>query len=180
MKKIEIRKKFFKLRKNHYLDSRSIDANKLIKLLEKKKTNNRIVGAYYPYNYEIDILDVLSKLEKKKFDLALPKIKKNNQMNFYSWSFNEPLSINQYGIPEPVLKKKVYPGILLIPLLAFDTKLNRLGYGGGFYDRYLAKNQNYKKIFKIGIGFSIQKVSKLPINKNDIKLDNIITEKNIY
>ena len=101
-------------------------------------------------------------------------------MNFYSWSFKEPLFINNYGIPEPIPKKKVYPEILLIPLTGFDNKLNRLGYGGGFYDRYLAKLENSKKILKIGVGFSIQKVSKIPTNQYDIRLDNIITEKDIY
>ena len=64
--------------------------------------------------------------------------------------------------------------------MGFDNKLNRLGYGGGFYDRYLAKLKNPKKILKIGVGFSIQKVSKIPTNQYDISLDNIITEKDIY
>ena len=52
------------------------------------------------------------------------------------------LKINKYGIPETISKKKVYPNILLIPLVAFDSQLNRLGYGGGYYDRYLSKVQN--------------------------------------
>ena len=77
-------------------------------------------------------------------------------------------------------KKKVYPEILLIPLMGFDNKFNRLGYGGGFYDRYLAKLENSKKVLKIGVGFSIQKVSKIPTNQYDIRLDSIITEKDIY
>ena len=59
-------------------------------------------------------------------------------MNFYRWSFNEPLKINKYGIPEPITKK-IYPDMLLIPLVAFDKYLNRLGYGGGYYDRYISK-----------------------------------------
>ena len=100
-------------------------------------------------------------------------------MNFYRWSFDEPLLINDYGIPEPISKKKVYPEILLIPLMGFDNEFNRLGYGGGFYDRYLAKKGNSKKILKIGVGFSLQKVSKIPTNQHDVSLDNIITEKNL-
>ena len=66
-------------------------------------------------------------------------------MNFYEWSFYEPLVINTFGIPEPISKKKIYPDILLVPLVAFDNDLNRLGYGGGFYDRYLKKIKNKKK-----------------------------------
>ena len=104
-----------------------------------KKKKNKIVGGYYPYNYEIDILDILNNLEKN-YRISLPKIEKNNKMNFYRWSFDEPLLINDYGIPEPI-SKKVYPEILLIPLMGFDNEFNRLGYGGGFYDRYLAKKE---------------------------------------
>ena len=67
--------------------------------------------------------------------------------------------------------------MLLIPLVAFDQNLNRLGYGGGFYDRYISKINKNKKIIKIGIAYSFQKVKKIPINKFDIKLNFIITEK---
>ena len=98
-------------------------------------------------------------------------------MNFYSWSFKDPLQVNKYGIPEPISNKIVYPDILLIPLVAFDKNLNRLGYGGGFYDRYIAKLKKNKKVFKIGFAYSFQKVKKIPISKFDIKLDLIITEK---
>ena len=98
-------------------------------------------------------------------------------MNFFQWSFKEPLKINKYGIPETISKKKVNPGILLVPLVAFDNQLNRLGYGGGYYDRYISKFQDNDNMIKIGIGFSFQKVKSLPINKYDKKLNFIITEK---
>ncbi len=98
-------------------------------------------------------------------------------MNFFQWSFKDPLKINKYGIPETISKKKVNPGILLVPLVAFDNQLNRLGYGGGYYDRYISKFQDNDNMIKIGIGFSFQKVKSLPINKYDKKLNFIITEK---
>ena len=85
--------------------------------------------------------------------------------------------INKYGIPEPVSNKIVYPDILLVPLVAFDKKLNRIGYGGGFYDRYLKRLKRIKKIITIGLAYSFQEVKKIPINDYDIKLDFIITEK---
>ena len=77
-------------------------------------------------------------------------------------------------------KKVVYPSILLIPLVAFDKDLNRLGYGGGYYDRYISKILKKNFLLTIGLGYSFQKVNKLPTNKHDIKLNYIITEKNIY
>ena len=177
MKKSKIRKKIFQLRKKNYFRKSHFNPKKILKFLEKLKVKRKIIGGYYPYNYEIDILRLLNELEKKKYMLSLPKIRKNKQMNFYEWSFKDPLSINIYGIPEPISKKKVYPEILLIPLVAYDNELNRLGYGGGYYDRYISNISNKKNIIKIGFGFSFQKINKLPINKYDKKLDYIITEK---
>ena len=166
------------MRKKNYFKNLSIDNNKILKFLNKKKIKNRIIGGYYPYNYEIDSLNILKKLEKKDYLISLPRISKNNRMKFYQWSFKEPLSINIYGIPEPLSKKKVNPDILLIPLVSYDKELNRLGYGGGYYDRYLSSIQNHKKIIKIGLGFSFQRIDKLSTNQYDQKLDYVITEKN--
>ena len=101
-------------------------------------------------------------------------------MNFFDWSFKDPLLINIYGIPEPISERLVDPDILLVPLVAFDNELNRLGYGGGYYDRYLARTLKYKKIITIGLGYSFQKIKKLPINQHDMKLDHIVTEKNFF
>jgi len=100
-------------------------------------------------------------------------------MDFYNWSSNKLLKLNKYGIPEPEKVKKVLPDIILVPIVAFDKHLYRIGYGGGYYDRYIEKITNKKKIFKIGVAYSFQKISKVPINKYDKKLDIIITEKYI-
>ena len=173
-----IRNRIFQLRKKNYPKNLFIKPDIILNFLEKKKLKNKIIGAYYPYNYEIDTLNIINKLEKKKFIISLPRISKNKLMNFFQWSFKEPLKINIYGIPEPLSKKKVYPDILLIPLVAYDQELNRLGYGGGFYDRYLSSSEKNKKVIKIGLGYSFQKINKLPINQYDKKLDYVITEKN--
>ena len=87
--------------------------------------------------------------------------------------------INKYGIPEPKSINKVYPDILFVPLVAFDRELNRLGYGGGFYDRYIQKISKIKKVVKVGLAFSFQKLKIIPISKHDKKLDIIITDKEI-
>lgn len=178
MNKSEIRNKISQLRKKNYSKKLFISSSKFLKFLERKKIKSKIIGGYYPYNYEIDTLDILRKLEKKNYLISLPKICKNNKMNFYQWTYKDPLSINVYGIPEPISKKKVNPEILLVPLVAYDSDFNRLGYGGGFYDRYISSAQKNKKIIKIGLGFSFQKIDKLPVNKYDKKLDYIITETN--
>ena len=70
---------------------------------------------------------------------------------------------------------------MLVPLLAYDNKKNRLGYGGGFYDRYLNKYlKSYNNVLTIGIAFSFQKHKNLPVNKKDVKLNHILTEKGLY
>ena len=149
------------------------------KFLKKNKINFKNVGGYYPCNHEIDDLDMLYFLRNKKANISLPIIRENNQMDFFEWTNKDPLKINKYGIAEPTLGKKIYPDIIFVPLVAYDDDLNRLGYGGGFYDRYLEKVSKIKKIFKIGLGFSYQEIKKIPINKYDKKLDLIITEKKI-
>ena len=98
-------------------------------------------------------------------------------MDFFEWSSKEPLTINKYGIPEPTSNKIKFPDVLLVPLLAFDKNLNRVGYGGGYYDRYISKIKKKKFLLTIGLAYSFQKVNKISAKKYDIKLDYIITEK---
>ena len=177
MNKSIIRKTILKKRKQNSYKKFKISFNQIIKLLKKKKIIPKLIGGYYPYNYEIDSIKILKKFEGKKCIISLPKIKKNFQMNFYQWSLKDPLKINKFGIPEPITNKIVYPNILLVPLVAFDKNFNRIGYGGGFYDRYIKRISKIKKIYTIGLAYSFQKVKKIPTNKYDIKLDFIITEK---
>ena len=177
--KSNLRKKILKIRQITNKKNIKINFDKILNLLKKEKVTKKNIGGYYPVNFEVDILDILKKFDKKNFKISLPVIKKNYDMNFYKWSFNEPLKINKYGIPEPDSGILIYPDVLLVPLVAFDRKLNRLGYGGGFYDRLIKKLSKKKKILKIGIALSTQKINKVPINKYDQKLDYIVTNKDI-
>ena len=179
MNKSQIRNKTLKIRKKLFDKDLKIDSDKFISFLKKNRLNLKNFGGYYPSNYEIDDLAILDLLEKKNFKVSLPIIKKDNQMNFYRWSRSDPLRVNKFGIPEPVSSKIFYPDILLVPLVAYDNNLNRLGYGGGYYDRFIEKLEKTKKIIKIGLAFSFQKISSIPIDQYDKRLDFIITEKKI-
>ena len=179
MLKSKLRKKILKVRQKLNTKNIQLNFSQIIKIIKKEKISKKIIGGYYPVNFEIDSLTLLKKFKKKKFNISLPVIKKNFQMDFHSWSFSEPLKINKYGIPEPENKNIVYPDVLLIPLVAFDKNLNRLGYGGGYYDRLIAKLSKKKKIMKIGLALSVQKIDKVPINIYDQKLDYIVTNKYI-
>ena len=177
MNKSEIRKKILKVRRLNNYKSLKIDYLSILKILKKKNIKGKILGGYYSFNYEVDVLKILQDFEGYDYNITLPKIKKNFKMDFFDWSTNEPLSVNKYGIPEPISNKIKFPDILLVPLVAYDKNLNRVGYGGGFYDRYIKIIKKYKKVITIGLAYSFQKVNKIPVNENDMKLDIIITEK---
>ena len=177
MNKSEIRKKKIKLRKLNNSKHLVINIKSIIKILKTENIKGKVLGGYYPYNYEIDAVQILEKFERYNYHICLPKIKKNFDMDFFYWSAKEPLCINQYGIPEPISNKVEYPDIILVPLVAYDRNFNRIGYGGGYYDRYFKKIKKMKKVVTIGLAHSCQKVKEIPIDKYDIKLDFIITEK---
>ena len=179
MFKSKLRKKILKLREVENFKNIKIDFDNVFDLLKKNNLTKKCIGGYFPVNHEIDDLEILKKLKKKKYQISLPVIKKNFDMDFYRWSFDDPLKINKYGIPEPFSKQLIYPDILLVPLVAFDKNLNRLGYGGGYYDRVIDKLSKKKDILKIGLALSVQKINNVPVTKYDKKLDYIVTDKYI-
>ena len=180
--KDQLRKKFLSLRKKKYFE---VSTNKFNKLINHIKKNNKIkksifIGLYYPSNYELNILKIVSNFKNSKIIFLLPKILEGNLMKFVKWNEKDALTVNKFGIPEPfeTKKKNHLPDVVLVPLLAFDSYKNRLGYGKGFYDRYLYKLIKLnKKIVTIGVAFSFQKYKKLPTSNFDFKLNYIYTEK---
>ena len=179
MLKSKLRDKILKVREKINKKNIQINFNQIIKILKKKKISKKVIGGYYPVNFEVDDLSLLRRFKKNGFSISLPVIKKNFEMDFYRWSYFESLKINKYGIPEPEVRDLVYPDILFVPLVAFDKNLNRLGYGGGYYDRLITKLSKKKNFLKIGLAFSTQEIEKVPTNEYDQKLDYIVTERNI-
>jgi len=180
--KIAIRKKALINRKQKYFEISQQFFYPLIKIFKKKQQyNSNILSLYYPSNYEVNVLNIFKVIKKINLKTTLPITKPNNQMKFVEWNYLDPLKVNKYGMLEPSIKKKTFvPTFMLVPLLAFDKNNNRLGYGKGFYDRFLNKFLKIKKnIITIGIAFSFQKYNKLPVSNLDIKLDYILTEKGL-
>ena len=159
MNKSQIRKKIFKIRKQASSKKFNLNLNLYSQYFKKEKIKGKIIGGYYPYNYEINALNLFKDLEKN-YKITLPKINNKAQMNFFTGQQKIHLQVNKFGIPEPISNIKKYPNILLVPLVAFDKDLNRIGYGGGFYDRYISKIKKRKKIISIGLAYSFQKVKK--------------------
>ncbi len=175
-----LRKKYRKLRKKKYFKITPSFFNPLSNLIKKKFRSKKFkISFYHPINYEVDVLEFLIKIKKFNAVILLPNLN-GNFINFSPWKQDEPLTINKFGVPEPTLINKNHiPDVILVPLLAFDNQNYRLGYGKGFYDKYLNKYKKKKKIITIGIAFSFQKYNKLPIKSFDVKLDYILTEKGI-
>ena len=114
--------------------------------------------------------------------VTVPKInwKKKTMKAVELKSLDHPLETVRMGLREPVDAEPVKIGeidLIIVPGLAFDEKLNRLGRGGGYYDQYLAK-ENCKAV-KCGIAFDLQVLEEIPADENDIKMDMIITENRI-
>ena len=177
--KKKLRRKFLEIRKKNYFEIQPSFFNCLKDIIFKeKKRQNFALGIYYPINFEVNVLNFFSNKICKNIKTSLPVIENSNSMSFHSWGFNESLKIGRFGIPEPLVRSKVVkPTTILVPLVAYDLRKFRLGYGNCFYDIYLKKNLKKRKITTIGIAFSFQKCVKLPVSKHDIKLDYILTDK---
>ena len=180
--KIQLRKKYLNLRKNKYYDIDKEFFLPLLKLIRAKIKKKFIkIALYYPSNFELNVLKLLEFNNIFANEILLPVTSKNNLMNFFPWKKNDVLFVNEFGLLEPTKTKIKVPDVMLIPVLAFDKNKFRLGYGKGFYDRYLNKySRRLKNILTVGVAFSFQRHHKLPKNKNDFKLDFIITDKGIF
>ena len=113
-------------------------------LIFLKKRNFDNLALYYPTSYELNILNILEVEFLKKTKFLLPIINDKYSMHFYEWKKKDVLNVNKYGILEPLKSKPITPNIILVPLLAFDKFKNRLGYGKGFYDKFLKKNKKIR------------------------------------
>ena len=181
--KNRLRKKYFFIRKKRYFDIKPSFFNPLIKLINKKYKKKTVnLSSYYPSSFEVNTIRLFETELINKLEIFLPVVNENKTMHFHKWKKNDVLKINQFGMLEPaILSRRTVPNIMLVPLLAYDKQNNRLGYGRGFYDRYLNKYlKTHNNILTIGIAFSFQKHHKLPVTKNDVKLNYILTEKGIF
>lgn len=168
-----IRKKMKMLRKKKYAidETAPWDAAKKIFLYLKKKSINEI-ALYWPMPYELDTRPLIKLLLEKNISILLPTILAN-QIKFLSWNLDDALLFDQLKFYHP--KKNAIqkiPSIVIVPMLAFDKKGFRLGYGKGFYDKFY---ENNKKVSYIGYGYDFQEVEKLPAKNYDLKFNTVIT-----
>lgn len=138
-----------------------------------------VIAGYWPLNDEFDSRPLLSGIAAHGGRLALPVVAGDaGRLIFRQWMPGAPLvpaGFGTLGPKEP--SPELLPDLVIAPLLAFDRRGCRLGYGGGFYDRSLAVLRASGKCKQaIGLGFSGQRVQQVPAGDDDVRLDGIVTE----
>ena len=130
----------------------------------------KTVLLYYPKNNEVDILPLFKRYKRDK-TLLLP-VTHRDRMTAHPYEGNDKMHRGKFGIPEPTTPE--FQGkidVIIVPAVAFDRAGNRLGRGGGYYDRFLKKQPHATLI---GVGYDFQLVDEVPVRKHDQKVHRII------
>lgn len=135
--------------------------------------------AYADYNHEVITRYIIEQAWKDGKEVAVPKVF-GKDMVFYRLTDFSQLESSYFGIPEPKEdgeKVSWEEAMMVMPGVAFDVNCNRVGYGGGFYDRFLEK---HPEVCRVAVGFSFQILPEVPTEPTDIRPQVIVTEANIY
>lgn len=150
------------------------------------KNDEKICSVYWPMGSELDTRPLLEKLLCMGHQTCLPVVEKRDApLIFRAWSEGDELVSGGFGTSIPETDAPVVtPSVLFVPMLAFDLAGYRLGYGGGFYDRTLAKLRSEAKEdaqpIAIGVAFSAQEVDTIPKDGFDQALDWVVTEAGLW
>ncbi len=141
-------------------------------------TPGSVVSTYAAIGSEIDPAPLVERLAAAGYRTCLPVIQPlGNPLRFRAWQPGEPLVARTWGIREPADDApEVEPDILLVPLLAFDRRGMRLGYGGGYYDRTLERLRALEPVLAIGLAFAGQELPEVPCGPHDQPLDWVLTD----
>ncbi len=179
--KKEIRKKIFKARKEHsdgWIREKSMRITETLTGLPEYKEAGRIM-AYADYNHEVITRYIIEQAWKDRKEVAVPRVF-GKDMVFYRLTDFSQLEPGYFGIPEPGEDGETVSweeAMMVMPGVAFDVNCNRIGYGGGFYDRFLEKHPG---ICRVAVGFSFQILPEVPTEPTDIRPQVIVTEEEIY
>lgn len=136
-----------------------------------------MVTGYLPMGDEIDVLPALAALRDAGHGIAMPAVIAHGEpLEFRRWRPDDPLEDGPLGTKHPVgSMPAVVPDVLIVPLLGYDRRGYRLGYGGGFYDRTVAALRSAGNVVAIGVGFADQEVARIPRGPQDEAMDWIVT-----
>lgn len=136
-----------------------------------------VVAGYRAVRGEVDIDASLSLLAERGTTITVPRVN-GEHLEFVRWTPEQPAEPGSFGIPEPTAGALValdHHDVVLAPLVAFDGSGNRLGQGGGFYDRALARCGRRRPTV-IGVAHALQQVDRVPVETWDIAIDAVVTE----
>ena len=138
-----------------------------------------IIGGYWPLGSEIDIKPILYHYHQAQVPVALPISNSQEILGFYPWRPGTALQTGVNLAQEPIIcESAILPNLLILPLVAFDRRGQRLGRGGGYYDRLLDKLRKASFSFiSVGVGFAVQEMMEIPVLAHDQALDWVISEK---
>ena len=139
------------------------------------------VSGFMPMKSEINPVPLMRKLADAGATLALPVVAgKGKPLIMRAWSLGEPLASGVWGIREPKPEApEVFPDILIVPLLAFDRRGHRIGYGAGYFDMTIAALRARKPVVAAGIAFAAQEIAEVPTTPRDARLDLVLTEREV-
>lgn len=137
-----------------------------------------VVAGYWPMADEIDPRPLMARLAGAGAGLALPVVVgPGRALEFRVWAPGQVLEPGPHGTCHPPVSAPVVrPDLVLVPLLAFDQRGMRLGYGGGFYDRTLERLRGQGGVVAVGVAFAVQQVARVPGDVHDQALDMVLTE----
>jgi 5-formyltetrahydrofolate cyclo-ligase len=140
----------------------------------------RTVAGYLPIRSEIDPLPAMLALAGLGYQVCVPVVEgPERPLAFRSWTPGVATERGRFGVEVPVTGAPAEPDVLLVPLVAFDRRGHRLGYGGGFYDRTIAALRARREIQALGFAYAAQQVPAVPDSETDVQLDGIVTERGI-
>jgi len=148
------------------------------------------IACYLPNDAEVDLTPLMECAWAMGKTVYLPVLSAihHNRLHFLPYALGDTLMANSFGIPEPVLHSRRLPALMrldlvLTPLVGFDEQGNRLGMGGGFYDRtfaFLRRRQSWRKPHLLGVAFDVQKSpTTLPHQSWDVSLEGVVTESGV-
>ncbi len=137
------------------------------------------VSGFWPIRDEIDPRPLLGALRDLGWTALLPAVMGPDvPLEFRIWPADGPLVSADFGITQPPLGSPVRdPDVALVPLLAFDGRGYRIGYGKGHYDRTLSLLRRRRTVLAVGVGFAAQEVPRVPVERHDERLDAVLTER---
>lgn len=170
--KAELRMHAFAARKLAHVAGQGDAAVRLAEVLAPHA--GKVLSGYMPMRTEIDPKPAMAGHEGP---VCVPVIVGRGQpLRFREWRPGVPLIAGDFGVDIPETGDWLVPEVLVVPLLAFDRKGHRLGYGGGFYDRTLEELRAHGPVTAIGFAFAAQEVAAVPVEGVDQRLDLIVTE----